>query len=254
MNSGRNIYKKNDNKENNKNRKEEKNNINKKIVNKEDNFLNKKKKRERNEEPILMNQNQNEKLEINQNMYNQYNFYQGIMSAISPIELIQLQQLNNQKINYQNMNNQEYLQNFYYMQNPYSFIPNGPEFRYYGQEEEETPFKDLKGHINSLYKRGISNNIIGAFFIEENKEKNKETNEDEETINNKIKKGEKGEKYQNLNYDKSCELEYNKGNLSNKKQNKIENENSRQEKEVYNDLDGNNSSNKNRLIKPVLIW
>ena len=29
MNSGRNIYKKNDNKENNKNRKEEKNNINK---------------------------------------------------------------------------------------------------------------------------------------------------------------------------------------------------------------------------------
>lgn len=254
MNSGRNIYKKNDNKENNKNRKEEKNNINKKIVNKEDNFLNKKKKRERNEEPMLMNQNQNEKLEINQNMYNQYNFYQGIMSAISPIELIQLQQLNNQKINYQNMNNQEYLQNFYYMQNPYSFIQNGPEFRYYGQEEEEKPFKDLKGHINSLYKRGISNNIIGAFFIEENKEKNKETNEDEETINNKIKKGEKGEKYQNLNYDKSCELEYNKGNLSNKKQNKIENENNRQEKEVYNDLDGNNSSNKNRLIKPVLIW
>lgn len=191
-----------------------------------------------------MNQNQNEKLEINQNMFNQYNFYQGIMS---PIGLMQIQQLNNQNINFQNINNQEYLQNFYYMQNPYSFIPNDREFIYY-EQEEETLFNDLKGHINNLCKRGISNNIIGAFFIEENKEKNKETN-DEEEEKIKIKKGEKDEKYHNLNYDKNCELEYNNESLRIKKE--IENENKRQENINFNDKDDNN---KNRLIMPVLIW
>ena len=195
MNSGKNLYKKNDNN------------------NKEKNFLNKKKNREINEEPMINQQeneinniqNQNEKYEINQNMFNQYNFYQGF----PPIEL-QLQQLNNQ-----NINNPEYYQNVYYIANPYTYFPNGQELGYYTPEvEEEGPFTDLKGHINNLYKRGIVNNIIGAFYIEEIM-KNRDINDDEETINNKnVQKKAERDKYHNLNYEKNSELELNKENIN----------------------------------------
>ena len=89
-------------------------------------------------------------------MFNQYNFYPGF---VPPFEW-QLEQLRNQNINYQ-----EYIQNIYYIQNQYTvFPPNDNEML------EEKTFTNLQEHINNIYKRGIANNIIGAFFIEECKE------------------------------------------------------------------------------------
>ena len=56
---------------------------------------------------------------------------------------------------------------YYYWQFPpnmYGFPP--PNFHQY----IDSP-KDLKENINDIYQRGIVNNIIGAFFIQEFKEK-----------------------------------------------------------------------------------
>ena len=67
---------------------------------------------------------------------------------------------------------------------------------------EEKTFTNLQEHINNIYKRGIANNIIGAFFIEECKEMK---NVDEKSINNKfdLKKDKKDDKSSNLTNDKT---------------------------------------------------
>ena len=124
------------------------------------NLLNKKKKREENE------LNNNDKIEINQNMFNQYNFYQGLF--ISP-NVMQMQPINNKDSNYQ-----EIYQNIYYINNPYEFFPNEELQNYCPEPKTENNGGggiNLKDINNNIYKRGIVNNIIGAFFIEEYNEK-----------------------------------------------------------------------------------
>ena len=224
MNSGKNFYDKQINKETKKKQKSKEqndnnNNINseKIVIKKEENdLLNKKKKREKEEEIDEEKEiNQNDKLEINQNMYNQYNFYQGIIPSIE----WQLQQLRNQNINYQ-----ELYQNIYYIQNQYNVFPNNNEIQPYFVEGKE--FINLKDNINNIYERGIVNNLIGAFFIEECKEAK---NVDEKTINNKInnKKDKKEDKSSSLKDVKKYE-----NNLEN--QNVVEN-NENESQEIYNE-------------------
>ena len=53
---------------------------------------------------------------------------------------------------------------YYYPPNMYGFPP--PYFPQYIE-----PQKNLQENLNQIYQRGIVNNIIGAFFIKEYKEK-----------------------------------------------------------------------------------
>ncbi len=251
MNSGTNLYKKQSSKETKKKTNEkilDNNNMDEgKIVNKEEiNLLNKKKKRskEKDEEEVVEEKNQNDKLEINQNMFNQYNFYQ----AYIPQQLEwQIQQLKNPNINYPP---EFYQNNFYYIQNQYPIFPNDPELLNTFMEDEK-PFTDLNEHIKNIFKRGISNNIIGAFFIEERKEKDKNISNEEESVNNKanIKKDKKDKKDKTsvINEDKKSEL--NKENFD--KTNGVKKEENENKAIDKNDK---GKQNENKLRKPTLIW
>ena len=239
MNSGKNYYDKHENKDTKKKQKSKEQNENnnensQKIVNKEENnFLNKKKNRDKKEINEEKDISQNDKLEINQNMYNQYNFYPGF---VPPFEW-QLEQLRNQNINYQ-----EYIQNIYYIQNQYTvFPPNDNEML------EEKTFTNLQEHINNIYERGIANNIIGAFFIEECKEMK---NVDEKSINNKfdLKKDKKDDKSSNLKEVKKIE----KNQESLEKTNDIKNNENINNQEIDNEEESND--NEHKLRKPILIW
>ena len=117
----------------------------------EETLLNKKKKRDE-----IKQKNKFEKNKNNiRNTSNQYsNYYQRVYMS-------QMQPINNQNPPVIN----EYP--YYYWQFPpnmYGFPP--PNFHQY----IDSP-KDLKENINDIYQRGIVNNIIGAFFIQEFKEK-----------------------------------------------------------------------------------
>ena len=76
---------------------------------------------------------------------------------------LQMNPLNNNLLN----SNQKIYQNFYYINNPYKIN----EILY--TESSVEKYGNYKENINNTYKRGIVNNIIGAFFIEELKEKRK---------------------------------------------------------------------------------
>lgn len=230
MNSGKNFYKSYINKKTKiKNKKE-------KIISNEDdseknsennNLLNKKKKRDEEE-------NEQDKIEINQNMFNQYNIYQRLY--VSPIEM-QIQQINNQNTNYP-----ELYQNIYYINNPYEFIADQRDVEYNSFEQEK--MIDLKGSINNMYNRGIVNNIIGAFFIEECKNYIKPIDIEEKIVNDKKINEEK-----KLPISKGEEKQEKKEeNLNNK--DKEKNKENNQE----NEINENNTAKGSRLKKPILIW
>lgn len=187
------------------------------------NLLKKKKKREEKEE------NEQEKIEINQNMYNQYNFYPGLY--VSPMQM-QIQQINNQNTNYP-----ELYQNIYYINNPYEFFANQGEIETYPNEQEK--IKDIKESINNMFKRGIVNNIIGAFFIEESKNCVNSVDKKENLVNN-----DNSDENDLSNVNSEVEKEKNDNNV-NKEKNKNDQE---------NDINGNNILKESRLKKPVLIW
>ena len=126
--------------------------------------MNKKKKREETKQ-----KNKYEKNKLN-NMNNQshYNYYPGMY--MPPM------QINNQNPAYYN----EY-QNYYYL-NPASY-PMGQQIMgspYY------PPFlmsqNTLEDTINMIYNRGIVNNIIGAFFIKECQERQKQRQTEKRTV------------------------------------------------------------------------
>ena len=131
--------------------------------NEEFNLLNKKKKREEKES------NKNDKIEINQNMFNQYNIYQGLF--IPPLGMPMVQLNNKDKIY------PEVYQKIYYINNSdeyFSNFPNDLEIKSSCfQESKIENSNNLQEVINNTYKRGIVNHIIGAFFIEELKDEKK---------------------------------------------------------------------------------
>ena len=93
----------------------------------------------------------------NINPYN--NYFHGMYLPTPPL------QINNQNPAYYN----EY-QNIYYL-NPQPYqIPPGMMPSYLPPQFMMPP-KSLEESINDIYERGIVNNIIGAFFIKEHREK-----------------------------------------------------------------------------------
>ena len=78
----------------------------------------------------------------------------------------QMQPINNQ--NPTIMNDYQY----YYYNTSYQFPPQMYGFPPYFSPYFNTP-KSLQDSLNSIYQRGIVNNIIGAFFIKEHQEKSK---------------------------------------------------------------------------------
>ena len=195
----------------------------------ENNLLNKKKKRDEKDT------NNSDKIEINQNMYNQYN----IGFFLPPIEM-QMQQVNN--------NNQDVYHNIYYINNPYEFYPNELQFQPNMPTLKIVNTKDLKTVINDIDKRGIVNHIIGAHFIEEYNTKKFGVNEKEEKlINNK----------KNTN---TLTIINNGNNNDNDNKNSNINDNQKDKKNNNKRVDNNEnenenkSKNENKLKRPILIW
>lgn len=128
-----------------------------KLYKEEDSLLNKKKKREE-----IKQKNKSEKTRVNRNGINQYNCYQGLYMP-------PMQQINNQNPGFFN----DY-QNFYYYNTSYQYPP--PQMigfpPYFPQYMMEPP-KNLQENLKNIYQKGIVNNIIGAFYIKECQEKQK---------------------------------------------------------------------------------
>jgi len=204
----------------------------------EESILNKKKKRE---EVKQKNKTEKAKTKNNVNGMNQYNNYMGLY-------MNQMQPMNNQGQGYID----EYKNIYYYppYQYPTSMIGYNPYFQQYIYEEPQT----LDDNINMIYNRGIVNNIIGAFYIQEcqekmkNKEKRKVPIEkvelEEESDNNNLNNNKN-------NLDKRNNNTYIKEESSSKEENIKENN----DKNIIKDNNDQNTSdqNKNDLIKPELI-
>ena len=116
----------------------------------EESLLNKKKKREE-----IKQKNKSEKTRVNNRaVANQYNhYYQGLYMPPMPPINTQNPAIMNEYPNY-------YYYNYQFPPNMYPFPP------YYQQYTIEAP-RTLQESLNNMYQRGIVNNIIGAFFINE---------------------------------------------------------------------------------------
>ena len=234
----------------------------------EETLLNKKKKREE-----IKQKNKSEK-RVNRNGYNQYNnnYYPGLyMPQMPPI--------NNQ--NPAIMNDYQY----YYYNTSYQFPP-----QMYGFPPYFSPFfnapKSLQDSLNSIYQRGIVNNIIGSFFIKEcqekfkNNEKRKvpismvELGDDQNTNTNDINENNNinGDN-DNININKNDENKEkpiigennDNNNFSEFKGNNIKNENNYNRLEEKKNLEenkeetkdknlSNNSNHEKELKKPDIIF
>ena len=215
----------------------ENNDINdQKIVKKENkSLLNKKKKREEKEKL-----SQKEEIKMEQNLINNSCICQTLYTSTA----IQMEIPNDLYNIYQNHIGEN------------SFTSNNEE------EEDVKPY-NIKERIDNMFKRGIVNNIIGAFFIEDyskkknnkkkEKEKEKMNNNKEKTVNNKL----------NININNEKNKVYIPNNDNKKediyKENKIDNINTK-DNNLNNKSNENNvnlikiSKCNNKLIKPVLIW
>ena len=218
--------------------------INKLYKKEENSLLNKKKKREE-----IKQKNKAEKAKTNKNSngMNQYNNYMGLYMS-------QIQSINNQQQGYY-----EGYQNIYYYNGinaPYQYQAQMIGYNPYFHQYILDPPKTLEEHAELIYQRGIVNNIIGAFFIKECQEKNKNNEkrkvpvatvnlEEEEQSNNDSNNNNKEEKNQNINEDN------NKESINEEKN--YENEN--QEEEISNTQNKtlqikSKNEQKNELKKP----
>jgi hypothetical protein len=163
---------------------------------------------------------------------------------------------------------------YYYYQFPpnmYGFPP--PYFPQYIE-----PPKNLQENLNNIYQRGIVNNIIGAFYIKEYKEKIKNNEKrkvpismvelgDEPENNNNVNNNKDNEDIDKKNDDKQSKL----GNDGNNMPSGIENNDNEvnnldNEKKDDNEEDDNNSednkekeiennnNHENELKKPDIIF
>ncbi len=201
---------------------------------------------------------------------NQYNCYPGYIPQMQPI--------NNQNPN---------------IINDYPYFSY--QFPIYGFQQIVTPYymevpRSLQENLQDIYQRGIVNNIIGAFFIQENQEKlknNKKTKvpislvelTDEEANNNHNTAG--GDNNNN-NYNNLGQHSFNFGDNNNnmnineitnikeenkekkeendnsadkdKDKNLAENKNEKEENEENMNIINNNSNHANELKKPDMVF
>ena len=189
---------------------------------------------------------------------NHYNYYPPNM-YMPPM------QINNQNPAFYN----EY-QNLYYI-NPQSYQINpqmlSPYFSPYMMQ-----VNNLQDSLNNIYKRGIVNNIIAAFFIKDCKD-NKRNNEKRKVPVSTVElNDDQGEENNMNNIDNNINEESNNKlqsipggqNLENKNINfnndnggenmeKNENENNEEKKEENDNNDKNQNHNENELIKPSIV-
>ena len=201
---------------------------------------------------------------------NQYNCYPGYIPQMQPI--------NNQNPN---------------IMNDYPYFSY--QFPIYGFQQIVTPYymevpRSLQENLQDIYQRGIVNNIIGAFFIQENQEKlknNKKTKvpislvelTDEEANNNHNTAG--GDNNNN-NYNNLGQHSFNFGDNNNnmnmnentnikeenkekkeendnsadkdKDKNLTENKNEKEQNEENMNIINNNSNHANELKKPDMVF
>ncbi len=201
---------------------------------------------------------------------NQYNCYPGYIPQMQPI--------NNQNPN---------------IINDYPYFSY--QFPIYGFQQIVTPYymevpRSLQENLQDIYQRGIVNNIIGAFFIQENQEKlknNKKTKvpislvelTDEEANNNHNTAG--GDNNNN-NYNNLGQHSFNFGDNNNnmnmnentnikeenkekkeendnsadkdKDKNLTENKNEKEQNEENMNIINNNSNHANELKKPDMVF
>ena len=173
-----------------------------------------------------------------------------------------MQQINNQ--NPAIINDYSY----YYYQFPpnmYGFPP--PYFQQYIE-----PPKNLQENLNMIYQRGIVNNIIGAFFIKEYKEKKAnnekrkvpismvELGDDQDNNNNNLNNKDIDNNNKN-NYEKKIDndgnnkLSINENNVKDDQDNYNEEEKNNEDNK-QKEKEGNNNSNsqENELKKPDIIF
>ena len=207
----------------------------------EESLLNKKKKREE-----IKQKNKVEKSKANKNLnaINQYNNYMGLyMNQMPP--------MNNQPQGYL-----DGYQNIYYYNNinssyqfPTQMIGYNPYFHQYTFMEQP---KTLEEHIEIIAQRGIVNNIIGAFFIKEHQEKEKNNEKrkvpvamvefDDDQDNNNSNANDGNNKVNNSNNDEK--------NKENDNEKKMENE---KEDEKHNNSENKPNEEKNELKKPEFV-
>ena len=203
----------------------------------EESLLNKKKKREE-----IKQKNKTEKNKLNNiNNPNQYNFYQNMY--MSPM------QINNQNPAYYN----EY-QNYYYLNPSQPYQMNRQMFPPFMPNSFIMPPRNLEESLNMIYSRNIVNHIIGAFYIKEcqerqkNSEKRKvpvakvELNDNNEDINNK----ETEEK-------NNSEKKENENDLDKKEINDKEEKKEEEKGENNEDKNEHNNNNDNELKRPSLV-
>ena len=204
---------------------------------------------------------------------NQYNCYPGYIPQMQPI--------NNQNPN---------------IINDYPYFSY--QFPIYGFQQIVTPYymevpRSLQENLQDIYQRGIVNNIIGAFFIQENQEKlknNKKTKvpislvelTDEEANNNHNTAGGDnnnnnynnennlgqhsfnfGDNNNNMNINEITNIkeenkekkEENDNSVDkNKDKNLAENKNEKEENEENMNIINNNSNHANELKKPDMVF
>ena len=223
----------------------------------EEALLNKKRKREESKQKTKV-----EKAKINNNSMNNpnhYNYYPPNM-YMSPM------QINNQNPSYFN----EY-QNLYYLNpppQPYQFNPQMLPSHYFSSYM--MPINNLQDSLNNIYKRGIVNNIIGAFFIKECQD-NKKNNGKRKVPISKVELNDEGGDDNNENNNNNGDTNNNDDNFENnnnfnndknwgenlEKEEKDQNRknNYEEKKNENNDNNGNSNNNKNdnELIKPSIV-
>jgi len=235
--------------------------MNKLYKKEEEALLNKKKKREENKQ-----KNKAEKTKVNnRNGINQYNIYQGYYTP-------QMQPINTQ--NPMPMN--DYPNYLYY--NP--LYPQMCQFppHFFPQYIMDTP-KTLEENLNNIYQRGIVNNIIGAFYINECQEKMKNNEKrkvpvsmvkftDDQGDNNDMANNHLNNNANNVNGNgNKNDASYlsneknNDNNIENKNDNvnnngKNDNGNNKDEnkKEKDSDVNTNINHHENQLKKPDLVF
>jgi hypothetical protein len=167
-------------------------------------------------------------------------------------------QINNQNPAFYN----EY-QNLYYI-NPQSYQINpqmlSPYFSPYMM-----PMNSLQDSLNNIYKRGIVNNIIAAFFIKECKDNNRnnekrkvpvstvELNDDQGDNNTENNENLNDENQDNKNNNNNNNFGNNGGENEEKNLEEKNEENKDNNEDVNDDNKNKNNHHENELIKPSIL-
>ena len=186
------------------------------------------------EESLL---NKKKKREVNNP--NQYNFYQNMY--MSPM------QINNQNPAYYN----EY-QNYYYLNPSQPYQMNRQMFPPFMPNSFIMPPRNLEESLNMIYSRNIVNHIIGAFFIKECQERQKNSEKRKVPVA-KVELNDNNEDINNKETEEKNNSEKKENDLDKKEINDKEEKKEEQKGENNEDKNEHNNNNDNELKRPSLV-